>query len=84
MLQRVVRLFATGAALAAVLLGLHAGWDFWTVAKRSVASYFVIFAVGGGLAALGRLAVLTDDAKSTTATGSASEQSGTDGTNTAV
>ena len=84
MAGRVVRLIATGAALAAVLTGLARGWDVWTVLKRMVIGYLSLYATGALLVAFARIAMTQDPEEATETPKLPEAAQGTDGTNAAV
>ena len=60
MLKVLVQTVAGAAALAAVLLGMHRGWELWPTLQRAILSYFVLSGVGALLGALGRLAISSE------------------------
>jgi len=84
MAGRIVRLAATAAALAAVLVGMSRGWDLWTVLKRAGIGYAALYVVGTLLVVLARLALLPDSRERSETTGNSPEPHGTDGTNPAA
>ena len=83
MLQRWTGLLATSAALVAILLGLARHWEFWSIVKRAVAAYLVMYGTMGILFLLARSALLSEPEKGRDATGKAGKRSTTDGTDTA-
>lgn len=84
MAGRLVRLAATAAALAAVLVGMSRGWDLWTVLKRAGIGYAALYAVGTLLVVLARLALISDPKEPQGTKGNPPEPHGTDGTNPAA
>lgn len=83
MLQRWTSLLATAAALAAILIGLSRHWEFWSVVKRAVAAYLVMYGTVGILFALARVGLRSEPAPARAKTGNASERRGISGTDSA-
>lgn len=63
MLQRTTHLLATLASLAALLIGLAGGWEFWSVVQRAVVSYVGVYLISGVLLLLGHFALRSTPAR---------------------
>ena len=83
MLHRSIHSLALAAALAAILLGLFRNWDFWTVVRRLIGSYLVIYMSCGILAGLGRIALQHEPPPPKDSKGNDREAHGADGTDAA-
>jgi hypothetical protein len=83
MLQRTTHLLATLASLAALLIGLAGGWEFWSVVQRATVSYVAVYIVCGVLLLLGRFALRSNPAKARGIAGHNGESRATGGTDAA-
>lgn len=83
MLQRTTHILATLASLAAILVGLAGGWEFWAVVKRAAVGYLGVYLVCGSLLVLGRFALQAGHPKASGTAGKGREAEATRGTDAA-